>query len=262
MFLGHAHRADVAVDGHGPHRDRGDITHHIAVINRHVRHAAADVDHRYALLLLVGQQHGLGRGDGIRRHAQHLYAEPLERHVEPLHRRAQAKDEIERRREFLAERPHGVLDLLVVVDHIVLGHTLHDGLVVGRLHVPHAVEQRVDVLLVDAVLGIVDEDMIRMARTAHEIARNTGIGLRDPDTQLLFGFGHGFADGAAHQFDILDLARIDALDGLRHDRRHIHPAFGDLLADSHHDVRRAQVDGNGIILSFHGIFPFYFLQTT
>ena len=46
--------------------------------------------------------------------------------------------------------------------------------VVGRLYVPHAVEQRVDVLLVDAVLGIVDEDMIRMARTAHEIARNTG----------------------------------------------------------------------------------------
>ena len=253
---------DVAVDGHGPHRDRGDITHHVAVINRHVRHAAADVDHRYALLLLVGQQHGLGRGDGIRRHAQHLYAEPLERHVEPLHRRAQTKDEIERRREFLAERPHGVLDLLVVVDHIVLGHTLHDGLVVRRLHVPHAVEQRVDVLLVDAVLGIVDKNMIRMARTAHEIARNTGIGLRDPDPQLLFGFGHGFADGAAHQFDILDLARVDPLNGLRHDRRHLHLPFGGLLADSHHDVRRAQVDGNGIILSFHGIFPFYFLQTT
>lgn len=75
------------------------------------------------------------------------------------------------------------------------------------------VEQRVDVLLVDAVLGIVDENMIRMARTAHEIARNTGIGLRDPDPQLLFGFGHGFADGAAHQFDILDLARVDPSTG-------------------------------------------------
>lgn len=68
--------------------------------------------------------------------------------------------------------------------------------------------------------------MIRMARTAHEIARNTGIGLRDPDPQLLFGFGHGFADGAAHQFDILDPARIDSLDGLRDDTRHVKQASG------------------------------------
>ena len=104
--------------------------------------------------------------------------------------------------------------------------------------------------------------MVGMARTAHEVARDTGIRLRDADSELLLGLRHGLADGAAHQFDILDLARVDPLNGLRHDRRHLHLPFGGLLADSHHDVRRAQVDGNGIILSFHGIFPFYFLQTT
>ena len=253
MLFGHAHRADVAVDRRRPHRDRGDITHHVAVVNRHVGHAAADIHHGHAFLLLVGQQHRLGRGYGVRRNAQHLDSHPFEGHVEPLHRGLETEDEVERGRELLAERPHGILHLLIVVHHIVLGYAVHDGLVVGRLHVAHAVEQRIDVLLIDTVLRIVDKDVVHMPGTAHEVARNTGIGLGDADSQLLLGLRHGFADGAAHQFDILNLARIDPLDGFRHDAHHIEPLFGVLLADSHHDVRRTQIDGNGIILSFHGI---------
>ena len=61
--------------------------------------------------------------------------------------------------------------------------------------------------------------MVGMARTAHEVARDTGIRLRDADSELLLGLRHGLADGAAHQFDILDPARIDSLDGLRDDTR-------------------------------------------
>ena len=73
------------------------------------------------------------------------------------------------------------------------------------------------------------------------------------DNIMLLGLRHGFADGAAHQFDILDPARIDSLDGLRDDTRHVKQAFGRLLPDGHHDRRAAQIDGNGIILFFHGI---------
>lgn len=90
--------------------------------------------------------------------------------------------------------------------------------------------------------------MVGMARTAHEVARDTGIRLRDADSELLLGLRHGLADGAAHQFDILDPARIDSLDGLRDDTRHVKQAFGRLLPDGHHDRRAAQIDGNGIIL--------------
>ena len=104
--------------------------------------------------------------------------------------------------------------------------------------------------------------MVGMARTAHEIARNTGVSLRNADSELLLGFRHGLADGAAHQLDVLDPARIDPLDGFRDDACDVNGAFGRLLADGHHDRRAAQIDGNGIILSFHGILSFYFLQTT
>ena len=112
---------------HLPHRDRGDVTHHVAVIDRHVRHARADIYHGRALLLLVGQQHRLGRGQRPRNDSQHFDPQPLERHFEPLDRRAQAEDEVESRGELLAERPHRVPHFLTVIDHVVLGHALHDG---------------------------------------------------------------------------------------------------------------------------------------
>lgn len=108
VFLGNAHRADVAVDGRCAHRDRSDVTHHVAVIDRHVGDAAADVDHGYALLLLIGQQHRFGRRQRVGHDAQHLDAEAFQGHIETLHRGFEAKDEVERRRKFLAERTHGL----------------------------------------------------------------------------------------------------------------------------------------------------------
>ena len=97
MFLGNAHRADVAVDGRSPDRNRGDVAHHVAVIDRHVGDAAADIDHGHALLLLVGQQHRFGRRQRVGHDAQHLDPEAFQRHVEALHRDFEAEDEIERR---------------------------------------------------------------------------------------------------------------------------------------------------------------------
>ena len=222
VFLRDAHRPDIAVDRRGAHRNRGDVAHHVPVIDRHVGQSGADVHHRYALLLLVGQKYRLGGRHRVRYDAQHPDAQAFQRHVETLHRRLLAQDEVERRRKFLAERPHRVAHLLIVVDHIVLRNPLHDRLVVRGLHVPHPVEERIDVLLVHAVLGVVDENMVRMAGAAHEVARNARIGLRNPDARLLLGSRHGRTDRLADQFDILDPARMNPLlDGFRDDANHV-----------------------------------------
>ena len=235
MLLRNTHRPDVAVDGRGAHRDRGDVAYHVAVVDRHVRHAAAEVHHGHTLLLLVGGQHRLGSRQGIGHDAQHLDAESLEGHVEPLHRGLEAENEVERRGEFLAERPHGVLHLLVVVHDVVLGHALHDRLVVGGLYVAHAVEERIDILAIDAVLRIVDEDMIRMPGAADEVAGDTCIGLRDVDAALLLCLGDGIADRTAHQLDVLDLAGMNPLDGFRNGTYDIEQPLRRLLTDGDDD---------------------------
>ena len=125
--------------------------------------------------------------------------------------------------ELLAERTHGVLHLLRVVDHVVLGHALHDGLVVGRLHVAHAVEQRLDILAVDAVLRIEHVYVVRMPRAADELARDARIGLRNANPRPAFDLPERFADGAAHRLDVLDTARMHPLDGFRHDADDLQP---------------------------------------
>ena len=249
--LGDTHRPDVAVDGRSTHRDAGDVAHHVVVVDRHVGHAAAHVDHRHALLLLLGGEHRFGGDQRIGEDTRHADAQTLERHVEPLHGGLQAEDEVERRRELASERPHGVLHLLVVVDHVVLGHTLHDGLVVGRLDVAHAVEERLDVALADAVLGVEDKDVVRMARTAHEVAREARIGFADAEPQARLDLRDRLADGIAHQFDILDFTGPDPFDGFRHDALHVERAFGIAAADGDHDVRRTQIDSDRITLPFH-----------
>ena len=246
-----AHRPDVAVDGRRTHRDAGDVAHHVAVVDRHVRHAAAHVDHRNALLLLLGRKHRLGGDQRIGEDAGHADTQASERHVEPLHGGFQAEDEVEGRRKLAPERAHGILHLLVVVDHVVLGHPLHDGLVVGSLDIAHAVEERLDVALVHAVLGVADEDMVGMARTAHEITRKARIGLADADAELLLDLRHRLADGMAHQLDVFDFTGFDSFDGFRHDALHVEQPFGIAAADGDHDVRRTQIDSDRITLPFH-----------
>lgn len=63
--------------------------------------------------------------------------------------------------------------------------------------------------------------MVRVARAAHELARNTGIGLRDPDAELLLHVGHSLLDGAADQFDVVDASGVDPFDRLHGERRHV-----------------------------------------
>ena len=238
MFFGNPHRADVAVDGRSAHRDGDRIAHYVAIVDRDVGDPCPQIDYGDTLLLFFGQQHRLGSGQCVGENAQHLDTEPLQRHIEPLDGSFVAQDEIERRGEFLAERADGVLHLLAVVDHVVLRDTLHDGLVVGRLHVAHAVEQRIDIALADPRFGIEDIDMVRMARAPHEIARNAGVSLRDADAQLGFDLRDGFPDGPAHQLDVVDPPGVDPLHGLRDHGRDVHPAVVARLPDGDHDGRR------------------------
>ena len=261
MFLGDAHRADVAVDGRGAHRDRGHVADDVAVVDRHVGRSRPDVHHGDALLLLLGKQHRLGGGQRVGVDGRGADLEVLERHFEPLERGLLAEDEVEGRGQLLAERSHGILHLPGVVDHVELGHALHDDLVVGRLHVAHAVEQGVDVHLAHGVLRIVDEDVVRMAGAPHEDARDAGAGFGDADAERRFGLRHGGGDRLFHQVDVVDLTGRDPFDGFRADEGDFEQALGVPGADGYHDVRCAQVDGDGIALLFHDAFG-YFLQTT
>ena len=251
VLLGHAHGADVAVDGRSAHGDGDGIADDVAVVDRYVGDAGAEVDDSDALLHLLGLQDGGRSGQGIGEDAKHLDAQTLECHIETLHGRLVAEDEVEGGRELLAERADRVLDLLIVVDHIVLRDALHDGLVVGSLDVAHAVEQRLDILLVDARLMIGDEDMVGMARAPHEIARDAGIGLGDPDAQLRLDLGDRIADGPADQLDVVDAPGIDSLHGLRDDGRDTERAPVARLADGDDHGRRTQIDGYDIVFSFH-----------
>lgn len=104
--------------------------------------------------------------------------------------------------------------------------------------------------------------MIRMAGAAHKLARDARIGLRDADVERLLGLRDGLADRLADEFDVLDPPGMNALDGFRDQREHLHEPLGILLADGHRDRRGAQIDGNDIILPFHCIMILFFLQTT
>ena len=93
--------------------------------------------------------------------------------------------------------------------------------------------------------------MVRVARAAHELARNTGIGLRDPDAELLLHVGHSLLDGAADQFDVVDASGVDPFDRLHGERRHVEEPPGIANAGGHCDFRRTEVDRYGITSLFH-----------
>ena len=71
---------------------------------------------------------------------------------------------------FEQKAPTGLAHLGIVVGHIVLGDALHDYLVVGGLDVAHPVEQPVDVGLAHAVELVGRENVVLVARAAHELS--------------------------------------------------------------------------------------------
>ena len=242
------------VDGRGTDGNRSHIANNVAIVHRHIRHAAADIHNGYTLLLLVGRQHSLGRSERVGNHTQQLDAHTLEGHLQTLNRGALAKDEVEGRRELRTERADGILHLLVLIDDIVLRDTLHDGLIVGSLEIAHAVEQAGQILLAHAILRIRHKDIIRMTGATHKVARDAGIGRRDADAGLLSGLLKGLTQRAAHILDILDTTGSDTLHGFRHQGLNLHRSIFGLGGNSDHDRRRTQIDGYNIILLFHGYY--------
>ena len=94
----------------------------------------------------------------------------------------------------------------------MLRNTLHDRFVVGGLDVAHTIEQGIYIALVHPVLGIVGKDVVGMAGTTDELARNAGISLRNSNAERRFHLGDSLPDGIARLFDIIDPAGLDPLD--------------------------------------------------
>lgn len=251
MFLGNALRTDVPVDGARSHRDRRHVTRHAPVINRNVGHASADIHDGHPLLLLIGREYGFGRRQRIGEYPQHTDTEPPESHVEPLQRRLAAKYEVESRRQPLAERTDRIAHLLGIIHHIMLRNTLHDRFVVGGLDVAHTIEQGIYIALVHPVLGIVGKDVVGMAGTTDELARNAGISLRNSNAERRFHLGDSLPDGIARLFDIIDPAGLDPLDRFGNDGFDTERSVFAFRPDSDHHVRRTEVDGYRITLFFH-----------
>lgn len=96
----------------------------------------------------------------------------------------------------------------------MLRNTLHDRFVVGGLDVAHTIEQGIYIALVHPVLGIVGKDVVGMAGTTDELARNAGISLRNSNAERRFHLGDNLPDGIARLFDIIDPAGLDPSTGL------------------------------------------------
>ena len=143
----------------------------------------------------------------------------------------------------------------------MLRNTLHDRFVVGGLDVAHTIEQGIYIALVHPVLGIVGKDVVGMAGTTDELARNAGISLRNSNAERRFHLGDSLPDGIARLFDIIDPAGLDPLDRFGNDGFDTERSVFAFRPDSDHHVRRTEVDGYRITLFFPLCSIYFFIES-
>ena len=198
-------RADILVDHVAAHRDDPYVTDDIFLINDHVRRPRSDIHHGDSFLLFVGRQHGFGRSDRIQEKPERNDIHPFEGHLQPVDRDRIAQYDVERRRQFVAERPDRIGRLLLVVDNVVLRNDLQDFLPFGSRNVAHTVVQLADVLLAD-LPAAAGKYVIGLLYAADVLSRYTGIGFGDPDSLALSDRIDGLLDASGNQVDIFDFA--------------------------------------------------------
>ena len=99
----------------------------------------------------------------------------------------------------------------------------------------HALHQGVHVALRDAVLDILDEDMVGVAGTTHELARNADIGVGYGYTDILLGSLAGAAQGLPHRFAVIHQTGRHSVGRLRNDGQYLeHSAFVRRSHGDHH----------------------------
>ena len=114
--------------------------------------------------------------------------------------------------------------------------------------------QMLHVLLTD--LAAPAEHMVRMLHAADMLARNAGVGFRDPDLLPLLDSRHGRLDTLRDKLDVLDLAANHAHPLHRGDLP-VHdpnPAVLILRADDRDHRVGSQIDRNDVISVFHSVF--------
>ena len=136
-----------------------------------------------------------------------------------------AENEVIGCRELLAVAAYGVLHLLTRVALIAQREEVHNGLAIGCLHVAHTLlVQGCEVVLRDAILGILNEDIVRIAGTAHKLTRDRDVGLDNRNTSLLLGTRTRTTQGVGHHLAVVNQTGNHTLGMLGNDSLHIHCA--------------------------------------
>ena len=222
-----------------------------AVIYRHVGNAAADIHDSHTLVLLVGRDDRVGHDGRIGEHALDLDARIQKDAAQTVLGHVLAEDEVVGRRELLAVTPDGISHLDTRIAAIAYGEEIHYHLAVGRLDVAHTLHQGIDVALRDAVVDILDKDVIRIACAAHELARDAHIGIRDGNAGLLLGAFAGMPQRLPYRLAVVDHTCRDSLGRLRHQRLDIqHTALGH-GPDGYDHIGRTHIDRYNVTLLVH-----------
>ena len=121
---------------------------------------------------------------------------------------------------------HGNIHNLVVDG---VAHSLHREYllaVIGQLNATHTAVEVLNIALGNLVAAVILHiDIVCNLHAAHKIARETRIGLRNLDVELLLDALLGRPYGTTRKRDILYAASIDALDRLRYDALNVYAAI-------------------------------------
>ena len=148
-----------------------------------------------------------------------------------------AENEVIGCRELLAVAAYGVLHLLTRVALVAQGEEIHNGLAIGSLHVAHTLlVQSREVVLRDAVLSILNEDIVSIAGTANKLTRYSDVGLDNRDTCLLLGACARTTQGIGHHLAVVNQTGNHTLGMLGNDSLHIHCATLGQRADSNDNL--------------------------
>ena len=263
VFIGNTQRTDIAIDCLRTHRNRRNITHHVVEIDRDIGHIATQIYDRYALLLLVLSEQSFGRHQRVDMDSQRLDTQLQSSIGQALNGRMQTENEIERRREALTERTDRIGHLFVAIDDEILGDTLQNHLIATRCaHLLHTCIEFVDVALADAVSVVAHRHPIGVARATNKVARDTEIGLKDLDSELLFDLRHRRIERFRCQVDVVDGATNHALRPLTYHSLDLHFIVGTARSRSYGDVVRAEINCYYVVLLFHVYIVFYSLFVT
>ena len=182
-----------------------------------VCNTATEVDNHCTLLNILVGSHRKVRNEGVGHEILNSDVLLLEALVEALAHVAIREDEVVCSFEHMTIRAYRLVDNLVV-DGVAYSLHVDDILaVVGELNAAHAAVEILKVAIGDLVAAqlILDIYVVCHLHATHKVARETCIGLRNLDVELLLYALLDSPHSTSCSLAILNVSSVDARDGLR-----------------------------------------------